>query len=60
MTYLDFWLSREGDKARRIPQGIDDADALKLRVASKGATADAGKTAVIKTFGNQFQDPYRF
>ena len=55
-TYMDFWLTKE-DKARRIFQGLDDADALKLRVASKGATGDAGKTAVAKTLGNRFRIP---
>ena len=58
-TYMDFWLSKK-DKARRVFQGIDDADALKLRVASKGATGDAGKTAVAKTFGNRFRIPIDF
>ena len=58
-TYLDFWLAKK-DKARRVFQGIDDADALKLRVASKGATGDAGKTAVAKTFGNRFRIPIDF
>ena len=48
------------DKARRVFQGIDDTDALKLRVASKGATGDAGKTAVAKTFGNRFRIPIDF
>ena len=28
-TYLDFWLAKK-DKARRVFQGIDDADALKV------------------------------
>ena len=58
-TYMDFWLSKN-DKARRVFQGIDDADALKLRVARKGATGDAGKTAVAKTFGNRFRIPIDF
>ena len=58
-TYMDFWLAKK-DKARRCFQGIDDADALKLRVASKGATGDAGKTAVAKTFGNRFRIPIDF
>ena len=58
-TYLDFWLAKK-DKARRVFQGIDDAEALKLRVASKGATADAGRTAVAKTFGNRFRIPIDF
>ena len=44
MTYMDFWLAKK-DKARRVFQGIDDADALKLRVNSKGATGDAGKNS---------------
>ena len=57
--YLDFWLAKK-DKARRVFQGIDDADALKLRVNSKGATGDAGKTAVAKTFGNRFRIPIDF
>ena len=57
--YLDFWLTKK-DKARRVFQGIDDADALKLRVNSKGATGDAGKTAVAKTFGNRFRIPIDF
>ena len=59
MTYMDFWLSKK-DKARRVFQGIDDADALKLRVNSKGATGDAGKTAVAKTLGNRFRIPIDF
>ena len=59
MTYMDFWLAKK-DKARRVFQGIDDADALKLRVSSKGATGDAGKTAVAKTFGNRFRIPIDF
>ena len=58
-TYMDFWLAKK-DKARRAAQGIDDADALKLRVSSKGATGDAGKTAVAKTFGNRFRIPIDF
>ena len=58
-TYFDFWLAKK-DKARRVFQGIDDADALKLRVSSKGATGDAGKTAVAKTFGNHFSIPIDF
>ena len=58
-TYLDFWLAKK-DKARRVFQGIDDADALKLRVNSKGATGDAGKTAVAKTFSNRFRIPIDF
>ena len=58
-TYMDFWLAKK-DKARRVFQGIDDADALKLRVSSKGATGDAGKTAVAKTFGNRFRIPIDF
>ena len=59
MTYRDFWLTKK-DKARRVFQGIDDADALKLRVNSKGATGDAGKTAVAKTFENRFRIPIDF
>ena len=55
----EFWLSKKV-KARRVFQGIDDADALKLRVDSKGATGDAGKTAVAKTFGNRFRFPIDF
>ena len=51
---MDFWLSKK-DKVRRVFQGIDNADALKLRVNSKGAARDAGKTAVAKTFGNRFR-----
>ena len=31
-----------------------------MRVASKGATGDAGKTAVAKTFGNRFRIPINF
>ena len=58
MTYMDFWLAKK-DKARRVFQGIDDAS-LKLRVNSKGATGDAGKTAVSKTFGNRFRIPIDF
>ena len=58
-TYMDFFLAKK-DKARRVFQGIDDADALKLRVNSKGATGDAGKTAVAKTFGNRFRIPIDF
>ena len=58
-TYMDFWLAKK-DRARRVFQGIDDADALKLRVNSKGATGDAGKTAVAKTFGNRFRIPIDF
>ena len=58
-TYMDFWLAGE-DKARRVFQGIDDADALKLRVSSKGATGNAGETAVAKTFGNRFRIPIDF
>ena len=59
MSYMDCWLS-EKDRARRVFQGIDDADALKLRVSTKGATGDAGKTAVAKTFGNRFRIPIDF
>ena len=59
MTYIDFWLS-EKDKARRVFQGIDDADALKIRVDSKDATGDVGKKAVAKTFGNRFRIPIDF
>ena len=55
-TYMDFWLAKK-DKARRVFQGIDDAEALKLRFSSKGATGDAGKTAVAKTFGIRFRIP---
>ena len=51
---MDFWLSKK-DKVRRVFQGIDNAEALKLRVNSKGAARDAGKTAVAKTFGNRFR-----
>ena len=58
-TYMDFWLSKK-DKARRVFQGIDDTKALKLRVASKGATDNAGETAVAKTFGNRFRIPIDF
>ena len=58
-TYMDFWLSRK-DKARRAFQGIDDGEALKLRVGSKGATGDAGRTAVAKTFENRFRIPIDF
>ena len=58
-TYMDFWLAKK-DKARRVFQGIDDTDALKLRVASKGATGNAGETAVAKTFGNRFRIPIDF
>jgi len=58
-TYIDFWMSKK-NKARRVFQGIDDADALKLRVSSEGATGDAGKTAVAKTFGNRFRIPIDF
>ena len=57
-TYMDFWLSKK-DKSKVCP-GIDDADALKLRVDSKGDTKDAGKTAVAKTFGNRFKIPIYF
>ena len=56
---MDFWLAKK-DKTRRVFQGIDDADVLKLRVSSKGATGDAGKTAVAKTFGNRFWIPIDF
>ena len=58
-TYLDFWLAKK-DKARRVVQGIDDTNALKLRVASKGATGNAGETAVAKTFDNRFRIPIDF
>ena len=58
-AYLDFWFAKK-DKARRVFQGIDDAEALKLRIDSKGATGDAGKTAVAKTFGNRFRIPIDF
>ena len=33
---------------------------MKLRVDSKGATGDAGKAAVAKTFGNRFRIPIDF
>ena len=59
-TYLRIFGWPRKDKARRVFQGIDDAEALKLRVASKGATGDAGKTAVAKTFGNRFRIPIDF
>ena len=55
---MDFWLSKK-DKARRVFQGIDDADALKL-IESKGATGNAGRTAISKTFGNRFRIPIDF
>lgn len=58
-TYADFWLSKK-KKARCVFQGINDADALKLRINSKGATGDAGKTAVAKTFTNYFKIPIDF
>ena len=48
------------DRARRVFQDIDDAEALKLRVDAKGATGDAEKTAVAKTFGNRFKIPVDF
>ena len=57
---MDFWLAKK-DKARRVFQGIDDADALKLRESTvKVPLADAGKTAVAKTFGNRFRIPIDF
>ena len=55
-----FWLSEKRTRLLESFQGIDDAEALKLRVASKGTTGDAGKTAVAKTFGNRFRIPIDF
>lgn len=59
MAYKDFWLSKK-DKSRRIFQGIDTANGLKLRVKSKDATGDVKETAISKTYGNRFRIPIDF
>ena len=48
MTYKDHWLSKK-ERSRRIFQGIDNDNSLKLRIESKGATGDAKETAIAKT-----------
>jgi hypothetical protein len=59
MTYKDFWLSKK-DKAKRIFQGIQSENGLKLRVDSKGAKGDAEETAISNTYGNRFRIPIDF
>ena len=59
MTYKDFWLSKK-EKSRRVFQGIDSVNALKLRVGSKGATGDVNETAISTTYGNRFRIPIDF
>jgi len=59
MTYFDLWLSKKA-KSRRIPQGIQTAKGLALRVAAKDATEDVEETAVAKTLSNRFQIPIDF
>jgi len=59
MTYFDLWLSKK-DKSRRIPQGIQTAKGLALRVGAKDATGDVEETAIAKTLGNRFQIPIDF
>jgi len=59
MTYFDLWLSKKA-KSRRIPQGIQTAKGLALRVGAKDATGDAEETAIAKTLGNRFQIPIDF
>ena len=48
MTYYDLWLS-EKEKSRRIPQGIQTENGLKLRVNASGAKGDAEEDAIAKT-----------
>jgi len=59
MTYFDLWLSKKA-KSRRIPQGIQTAKGLALRVGAKDATGDVEETAISKTLGNRFQIPIDF
>ena len=59
MTYKDHWLSKK-ERSRRIFQGIDNDNSLKLRIESKGATGEAKETAIAKTYGNRFRIPIDF
>jgi len=59
MTYFDLWLSKKA-KSRRIPQGIQTAKGLALRVGAKDATGDIEKIAIAKTLGDRFQIPIDF
>ena len=58
-SYFDLWLSKK-DKSRRIPQGIQSAKGLALRVGSKDATGDVEETAIAKTLGGRFRIPIDF
>ena len=58
-TYKDKWLSKK-DKSRRIPQGIQTVNGLKLRVGAKDATGDIEEVAIGKTFGCRFRIPIEF
>jgi len=59
MTYFDLWLSKKA-KSWRIPQGIQTAKGLALRVGAKDATGDIEKIAIAKTLGDRFQIPIDF
>ena len=44
----DLWLSKE-EKSKRIPQGIQTENGLKLRVNASGAKGDAEEDAIAET-----------
>ena len=53
-SYFDLWLYKK-DKSRRVPQGIQSAKGLDLRVGSKDATGDVEETAIARTLGGRFR-----
>ena len=57
--YFDLFLSKH-EKAKRVYQGIQPANGLKLRVESNGATGTANETAIKTTLGNRFMIPIDF
>ena len=57
--YIDLFLTK-CEKAKRVFQGIQSANGLKLRVDSNGATGTSDETAIKTTLGNRFKIPIDF
>ena len=57
--YFDLFLSKY-EKAKRVYQGIQSVDGLKLHVDSNGATGTSNEVAIKSTLGNRFMIPIDF
>ena len=57
--YFDLFLSKH-EKAKRVYQGIQSINGLKLRVESKDAAGTPNETAINTTLGNRFKIPIDF